>query len=128
MKQTFFVLLTHILILLLIVSCESKKGNLTQSVSVLNGDVNGVVIHRNNKTLVVYGNPLDTTMVADDLLLSHCRRDLLWAAKSIIENGSKTSVPAEELEYFIEIDSFWSNFSRLRYHDYNQQTSKYPAK
>ena len=122
-----------ILILLLIASCESQtresqRENLTPSVTVLSGDVNGVVISKNNKILVIYGHPQDVTIKADSLLLTHCRRDLLWAAKSIIENGAKTYVPAKELDYFIKIDSFWNDFSRLRYGDYNQQTTKYPAK
>ena len=118
-----------ILILFLIASCESQRGNLTHSVSVLNeDDVNGVVINRNNEILVIYGHPQDITIKADNLLLTHCRRDLLWAAKSIIENGSKTYVPAKELDYFIKIDSFWNDFTRLRYGDMDQQTTRYPAK
>lgn len=128
MKQTFFSLLTQLLILLLIVSCDSQRGNLTPSVTVLSGDVNGVVINRNDKNLVIYGNPQDGPIKAENLLLTHCRRDLLWASKSMIENGAKTYVPAEELDLFTKTDSFWNDFTRLRYHDYDQQTTKYPVR
>ena len=59
-----------ILILLLIASCESQtresqRENLTPSVTVSNGDVNGVVINKNNKILVIYGHPQDVTIKAD---------------------------------------------------------------
>ena len=128
MKQTFFAPLIHLFFLLLIVSCEPKKGNLTPSVMVIIGDVNGVVINRNDKKLVIYGHPQEPAIKADNLLLTHCRRDLLWAAKSMIENGSKTYVPADELDLFTKTDSFWNDFTHLRYHDYAQQTTKYPAR
>ena len=94
------------LILLLFVSCDSKRGKLPPSVKVLSGDVNGVVINRNDKKLVLYGNPKETIIEVDNLLLTHCRRDLLWIAKPIIESGAITYVPAEELEYFSKTDSF----------------------
>ncbi|MEN8230656.1 MAG: MBL fold metallo-hydrolase [Bacteroidota bacterium] len=117
-----------ILILLVIASCDSQEGNLTQSVTVLKGDVNGVVIQKNNKTVVIYGDPQDSAIKPENLLLTHCRRDLLWAAESMTENGTKTYVPAAELDLFTKTDSFWNNFTHARFEDYDQQSSKYPAK
>jgi len=124
----FFHVITVLVIILIIVSCNIKKNNLTDSLTLLKGDVNGAVIEKNNKKLVIYGNPGNQIIEADVLLLTHCRRDLLWASKSIIESGAKTFIPVKEYDYFIKIDSFWNDFKYSRFHDYSQQTTKYPIK
>ncbi|MEN8202775.1 MAG: MBL fold metallo-hydrolase [Bacteroidota bacterium] len=118
-----------VLILLFLSSCQSQNGTLSPSVSVVSeDDVNGVLIRRNNETLVIYGLPQDRDIRPEHLLLTHCRRDLLWTAGYMIEKGVKTSVPAEEYNLFTKTDSFWQDFSYSRFEDYDQQTSKYPTK
>jgi glyoxylase-like metal-dependent hydrolase (beta-lactamase superfamily II) len=77
--------------------------------------------------LCIYGLPVDSDIKADLLLLTHCRRDLLWAAKQLIEKGTVTYASAEDYKYFTKIDSFWIDFIHTRFGDYEQQTTKYPV-
>jgi glyoxylase-like metal-dependent hydrolase (beta-lactamase superfamily II) len=97
-------------------------------VTLLKGDVNGVVVEKNNKKLVIYGNPTNQNIEAEVLLLTHCRRDLLWASQPIIKSSARVYVPEKELNFFIKTDSFWNDFRHSRFHDYSQQTTKYPVK
>ncbi len=118
---------TVIFFLLVLTACESHRERLTPSLSVVAGDVNGVVIHRNHATAVIYGDPQNQVKKADIILLTHCRRDLLWAAESVIRNGTESYVPAAELGLFTKTDSFWTGFSHSRFEDYDQQSTKIPA-
>lgn len=112
---------------LLLISCELRKEGVPKSVTVVGREVNGVVISKNNKNLVVYGHPDDPGVNADRLLLTHCRRDLMWSANSIIKNGTNTYVPAKELDFFTQTDQYWNDFTHDRFGDYDQQTTKYPT-
>ena len=97
---------------------------ISPSVNVRAGAVNGVFIERNGNTLVVYGDPLAEKKKADIVLFTHFRRDVIWAGRRLVERGSHAVVPAAQKAYFVKGDSIWSNFAKARFHDYSNQTTK----
>ena len=107
----------------LFVNCSDNK-RVTESLKVMIGSVNGALIERNGKSLVVYGDPYDKIRNADMILFTHFRRDVIWAGRKLIQNGSKAVAPAIEKPYFTECDSLWNNFSNARFHDYYCQSTK----
>ncbi|MFH1744309.1 MAG: MBL fold metallo-hydrolase [bacterium] len=91
---------------------------------VIEGAVNGALIHHNGKTLAVYGDPREKPATVDTVLFTHHRRDVVWAGRELVRNGAKAVVPAREANLFTEADKFWADFQEARFHDYDQQTSK----
>ncbi len=98
--------------------------NVAKDLQVLHGPVNGAVLSRKGKILAVYGDPRDTPAKVDTVLLTHHRRDVVWAADTLVTAGAKAIVPAAELDKFTEVRRFWSDFATKRFHDYAQQTTK----
>lgn len=97
---------------------------ISPSVSVAAGAINGIVVERDRRTLVVYGDPAKEIKKADVVLFTHFRRDVVWAGRTLVEGGSLAVVPAQEKPYFVKGDSIWLNFTRARFHDYANQTTK----
>jgi glyoxylase-like metal-dependent hydrolase (beta-lactamase superfamily II) len=73
---------------------------------------------------VIYGNPEQDSQTADTVLFTHHRRDVVWAGRTLVENGARSVVPAREAEQFTQVERFWSNFWDRRYHDYTQQSTR----
>ena len=97
---------------------------ISPSVRVTSGAINGIFIERNGRTLVVYGDPVKEIKKADMVLFTHFRRDVVWAGRTLVERGSQAIVPAKEKPYFVKGDSIWLNFTKARFHDYANQTTK----
>jgi glyoxylase-like metal-dependent hydrolase (beta-lactamase superfamily II) len=97
---------------------------LSRSVTVSTGAINGVCIERSGHRLVIYGDPLQRWKTADMVLLSHSRRDVVWAARAMVEGGAKSIVPAREQEQFSKVEDFWTSFWEKRFHDYDQQSTR----
>ena len=76
------------------------------------------------KTLVVYGDPNDEIKKADMVLFTHFRRDVIWAGRDLVENGSHAVVPAEQREYFTKGDSIWTEIARKQFHEHTNRTTK----
>ncbi len=110
-----------------VVGAEEHIIQLSPSVQLLPGPVNGVRVERNGHTLVVYGDPSGTVDHADTVLLTHARRDVAWAGRDLVEQGAKAIVPAAEASAFAKPEEFWQNFLTARFHDYRQQTTKVPT-
>jgi glyoxylase-like metal-dependent hydrolase (beta-lactamase superfamily II) len=91
---------------------------------IISGPVNGVLITRQGKTLAVYGDPRSESVAADTVLLTHHRRDVVWASRALIETGATVVGPAREAELLSGVVRFWSDFQEQRFHDYAQQTTK----
>ena len=102
----------------------SDVQKISQSVRIISGAVNGVVIEKNGKKLVVYGDPKDNIRSADMVLFTDFRRDVVWAGRNLVHNGSLAIVPAAEKSYFTSGDSIWTKFTLTRFHDYYCQTTK----
>jgi len=128
MKRTDRKAIRTLCVLLLTLSAVATASPpaLSPSVRLIPGPVNGVVIRRSEHTLVVYGDPAGTVVQTDMVLLTHSRRDVIWAARTLIEQGAKAVVPAAEVSAFTEATEFWKGFVTTRFHDYHQQTTKVP--
>ena len=100
---------------------------LSPSVRLLPGAINGVAVERDERTLVVYGDPSGTLRQADMVLFTHARRDMVWAGHDLVERGAGAVVPAAEAEAFTKASEFWSRFVTARFHDYRQQATKVPV-
>lgn len=114
------------LLLLLSVLASGSVAEPGASVRITPGPVNGVVIERNGHTLIVYGNPSGTAENADMVLLTHNRRDVVWAARDLVAQGARLIVPAAEADSFTKATAFWEKFATARFHDYQQQSTKVP--
>ncbi|HUX94859.1 MAG TPA: MBL fold metallo-hydrolase [Bacteroidales bacterium] len=107
----------------LLVQCTGSD-NITPSLVVKPGSVNGVFIERNGKKLAVYGDPSGKMNDVDMVLFTHFRRDVVWAGRDLLLNGAEAVIPADEKSYFTGTDSIWKSFSEKRFHDYYCQTTK----
>ena len=61
------------------------------------------------------------------VLLTHARRDVVWAARPLVDNGAESVVPAGEAKQLAEPGAFWDGFWDKRFHDYAQQSTKIPT-
>ena len=68
----------------------SHPGNISDSVTLHTGAVNGVIVENDGKKLVIYGDPRDEIKKADMILFTHFRRDVIWAGKKLVKNGKQS--------------------------------------
>ena len=97
---------------------------MSPSVRISPGAVNGVLIQRNGKTLVVYGDAKGEVKKAEMVLFTHFRRDVIWAGRDLVKKGSLAIAPLAQKPYFIKGDSIWKKSTASRFHDYANQTTK----
>ena len=109
---------------LMLAAREVSVEGLGPNLRVLHGAVNGVLLERNGKTLAVYGDPREQPVAADTVLFTHHRRDVTWAGRGFVAAGARAVVPAKELADFTEVATFWTNFTRKRFHDYTHKSTK----
>src|SRR5712692_2090248 len=93
-------------------------------VSVVRGPVNGVLIQRNGDTLAVYSDPRPEPAQASQVLLTHHRRDVVWAGRRLVEQGAKAVAPEAEKALFTGVGAFWQRYKTARFHDYANQSSR----
>ena len=112
---------------ILIHSCSGPTSEISPNLELIRGDINGAVIKSGKNRLVVYGDPSNALSQADMVLFTHARRDVIWAGKNLVMKGAKAIVPFSESDLFNRVDSFWNVFTGSRFHDYNQQSTKWPG-
>ena len=66
---------------------------------------------------------VNVVRVGGRVLLTHCRRDVVWAAA-----GATAVAPAGEIGLLTDPAEFWRQFQTARFHDYAQQSSRVPVK
>lgn len=101
---------------------------ISESVFISRGAVNGAVIERDGARLVVYGDPNNELNNADMVLFTHFRRDAVWAGRSLVERGAKAVVPFKERAFFTRGDSIWEDYSKSRFTNMKNQTTKFGIK
>lgn len=106
------------------ISHADSVVKLSPHVSIYQDTVNGVFIEKNGRTLVIYGDPAGYLKKADKVLFTYSRRDVVWAGRTLVENGAESVVPLSAVGNFTRVDDFWLSFVKDRYHDYKQQTTK----
>jgi glyoxylase-like metal-dependent hydrolase (beta-lactamase superfamily II) len=114
-----------LLFCLLVQGCSSPVSKISPHLSLIRGDINGAVIESGRNRLVVYGDPAHVLHRVDMVLFTHARRDVVWAGKDLVMNGAKAIVPSDESALFTRVDSLWMDLTTSRYHDYNQQSTKW---
>lgn len=92
------------------------------------GPVNGVRIERDGQALAVYGWNGEGSKQVESVLLAHGRRDVIWAARPLVEAGAAATAPARERYILERPDDFWNTFTTTRFHDYAQQSTKVAAR
>ena len=97
---------------------------ITPSVTMVSGPVNGLLVTRAGKTLAVYGDPREKPSAVQKVLFTHHRRDVVWAGRALVERGAEAVIPGGEEPLFADVAQFWNRFQKARFHDYAQQTSK----
>lgn len=104
--------------------CSAKNTKLSPHVFLVQGAVNGVFVEMDGHTLVIYGDPTDQLTKADKVLFTHCRRDVVWAGRTLVENGAESVVPVGEADMFATAEKFWPTLSQEHFHDYHPETKK----
>lgn len=94
------------------------------SVSVVRGPVNGVLIQRGRAVLAIYGDPRPDPANAQKVLFTHCRRDVVWAGRGLVQGGAEAIAPEAEKALFANVSDFWSRYRTGRFHDYENQSSR----
>jgi glyoxylase-like metal-dependent hydrolase (beta-lactamase superfamily II) len=114
-----------ILVSLLLFPVESSPGEqVTSSLSVQSGPVNAVVIQKDDARLSVYGVSDRDSPRMEQVLLTHHRRDVAWAARLAVDAGAAAVAPAAEADLLAHPGTFWNAFTQNRFHDYAQQSTK----
>ena len=113
-------------LIILINSCSNSTPVLPPSLSLIQGDINGVVITSDNNRLVIYGDPKNNLNDIDLVLFTHARRDVTWAGESLVMKGAKAIAPTAELAYFTQTDSVWNSFKENQFHNYSQKSTRVP--
>jgi glyoxylase-like metal-dependent hydrolase (beta-lactamase superfamily II) len=103
---------------------QLTSEGLGNGLQLVRGAINGARLERGGKALAIYGDPREAPPPADTVLLTHHRRDVVWAANPLVASGAKAIVPAAEQAQFTDVAKFWSEFTTKRFHDYAQQTTK----
>jgi glyoxylase-like metal-dependent hydrolase (beta-lactamase superfamily II) len=96
--------------------------NVTPSVAVVAGPVNGVLITRAGKTIAIYGDPRAKPATVDKVLFTHHRRDVAWAGRALVAGGAESVYPAVEEPLFTAAEQYWSTYSQ--FHDYANQSTR----
>ena len=118
----------HLSTLLVLLIAVTATGNSAEQVTphllFQPGPVNGVLIERDGARLSVYGWTDRDVKGVEQVLLTHGRRDVVWAARPLVRGGVKAVAPARELYYLQKPHEFWNAFTGTRFHDYAQQSTK----
>lgn len=113
------------LLFCLIDACPAHAEQLLPHVEFERGAVNGVLVDLGDqKQLAVYSRPASSDAQPVAVLLTHHRRDVVTAARDVINAGAKVFAPADELALFKNPGEFWESFWDNRFHDYGQQSTK----
>ncbi len=94
------------------------------SIEITKGPVNSVVVRGESRAAAIYGAQEAAAPELDWVLLAHHRRDVVWAARPLVEAGVKAVAPEAERELIESPETFWEAFKVSRFHDYQQQSTK----
>ena len=97
---------------------------LTPSLRFSRGPVNGALLEVDGARLAVYGWDEEASGEIEHVLLAHGRRDVLTSARALVKNGAGAVAPARELYGLEKPGDFWKAFTKSRFHDYGQQSTK----
>ena len=88
------------------------------------GAVNTVQIEKEGKHLAVYGAEPPENTFLEQVLVTHHRRDVVWKTRTAISADTAVVAPRQERDLLEKPDEFWNAFTKKRFHDYAQQSTK----
>ena len=97
---------------------------ITPHVSFERAAVNSALVEQDGKYLAIYGTNGAQSFECEQVLLTHHRRDIVWKARRAIDAGAAAVAPEQERELIEKPGEFWNAFTRNRFHDYAQQSTK----
>jgi glyoxylase-like metal-dependent hydrolase (beta-lactamase superfamily II) len=101
---------------------------ISKSVQFYSSSSNCLSIQRNNKSLVIYGDPDNRITQAEQVLVTHARRDITWSAQRLIDRGATVVVPESEANLFTNpLEAWRAVYSTTRLHDYANQGTHFPT-
>ncbi len=119
----------NVLLCLLVVNHTARGDDaLPAGLSVIPGAINRAILTREGKQLVIYGATTDDAPHAEVVLLTHGRRDVVWAARRVTDAGVRVIAPTGERYWLEQPHEFWDAFTTQRFHDYGQQSTKVVAR
>ncbi len=121
--KVFLFLLSIAIVCVMEIDADTVQ-QISPNVSVVHGAVNGVLIESASGRLAIYGDPCDNPAQVDRVLFTHHRRDVVWAGLKPLQRGALAVVPQKEKQLFTNVESYWSGFTKKRFHDYAQQSTK----
>ena len=129
MKRKIAAVTIFALVFIAATVCHAESTvKLSPHVTVRQISTNGVFIEKNGRTLVIYGDPGGNLKKADMVFFTHNRRDVVWSGRELVDNDAVSIVPAKEADSFSKAYDFWKSFTKARFHDYQQQTTKIPIR
>ena len=101
------------------------SGPLPQGVELIEGPVNGVILEQDGRRMAIYGDPRDEPDAVEAVLLTHHRRDVVWAARPLADKGAKVYAPSGERALLEDVGRYWREYYEGgQFHDYAQQSSR----
>lgn len=110
-----------------VLAASPSPHKITPHLTVARGPVNSVRLELNGKTLAVYGDARENPPAADRVLLTHSRRDVVWAARALLKQGATAILPESEAPLLLQSHQFWQQFENGRFHNYAQPSTKVMA-
>jgi hypothetical protein len=101
--------------LLAAAGARASTESLPKGLRFVPGPVNGAVIERDGRTLVIYGDP-SGRVSAEMVLLAEARRDAVWAARAVARRGAEVVAPDGEADVLNHPGKFWAEFREKRFH------------
>ena len=96
----------------------------TPRVDFMAGPVNTVVVRQDGKHLAIYGAENKSGIAFEQILVTHHRRDVVCNARDAISEETIVVAPEQERDLLEKPAEFWDAFTKSRFHDYAQQSTK----
>jgi glyoxylase-like metal-dependent hydrolase (beta-lactamase superfamily II) len=96
----------------------------SENLLVIRGTVNTGLLTREGAVLAIGGDPRPEPPSAERVLLTHHRRDAVWAGVILAQLGAAVTIPEAERRRFADTAAFWDFFSLNRWHDYVQPCTR----
>lgn len=97
---------------------------ISKDLLVIRGAVNTSLLTKDGAVLAIGGDPRPDPPSVERVLFTHHRRDVVWAGAILAQRGAALTIPETERRYFADTAAFWEFFSRNRWHDYVQPSTK----
>lgn len=116
------------------IAAQDGSVQVTEHIRMQPGAINRVSIVKQGRMAVVYGPPIGADDETSELgevelaLLTHHRRDVMWAAAPLDDSTAEVVAPQAESSLIESPTDFWTEFVTARFGDMSQQSTKVLAR